>query len=174
MSTEKLDRLAAGRTYAEWFGLLDAWGAPGREFQAISSWLRESHQLSAWWAQKLIVEYEQARGIRPAGVRKDGTFTVGASKTVNVGVSRLYGAVLAERSSWLPDLSLRERTSRASKSARFDCADGTRVSFTFEAKGADKSALAVEHELIPDPERAEELKAFWQQRLAVLKTTLEP
>ncbi|MBM7787606.1 DUF4287 domain-containing protein [Tenggerimyces flavus] len=173
MGTEKLDRLAAGRTYAEWFGLLDEWGAPGQEFQEISAWLRQEHQLSAWWAQKLIVEYEQARGIRPAGARKDGTLTVGASKTVNVGVEQLYRAVTEDRESWLPDLELRERTSRTNKSTRFDNADGTRVSFTFEAKDTGKSAIAVEHELIPDPEQAQQLKQFWQQRLAALKTTLE-
>jgi hypothetical protein len=34
-----------------------------------------------WWARKLIVEHEQARGLREPGVRPDGIFTTGASNT---------------------------------------------------------------------------------------------
>ena len=63
---------ATGREREEWFGLLDEWGAPGRGFREISGWLVDEHGLSRWWAQKLIVEYEQARGLRPPGVRPDG------------------------------------------------------------------------------------------------------
>ena len=61
--------------------MLDAWGAAGRPYREIADWLTGQHDLSNWWAQKLIVEYEQARGLRPPGVRPDGTFEVSASKT---------------------------------------------------------------------------------------------
>jgi hypothetical protein len=30
---------ATGRNYAEWFQLLDAWGAPGRAYREIADWL---------------------------------------------------------------------------------------------------------------------------------------
>ena len=175
MGTDKAERLAAGRTYAEWFGLLDAWGAPGRAFREISAWLRDEHGLSQWWAQKLIVEYEQARGLRPAGARPDGTLTVGTSKTVNVPLERLYEAVVdpRQRQGWLPDEDLSERTTRPGKTARFDRGDGTRVSFTFEAKGDDKAIVAVEHERLADPETAERAKASWQESLDALKAKLE-
>jgi uncharacterized protein YndB with AHSA1/START domain len=175
MGTDKSERLAAGRTYAEWFGLLDAWGAPGRGFREISTWLREEHGLSQWWAQKLIVEYEQARGLRPAGARPDGTLTVGVSKTVNVPLESLYQAIVdpERRERWLPGEDLRERTTREAKSARFDRGDGTRVSFTFEAKGDDKAVVAVEHERLADPDTAQKAKAAWQERLEALKTALE-
>ncbi|MGH3757919.1 DUF4287 domain-containing protein [Actinophytocola sp.] len=168
-------RRATGRDHDEWFALLDRWGAPGRPFRAIADWLQGEHGLSDWWAQKLIVEYEQARGLRPPGVRPGGTFTVGTSKTVGVPVERLYRAVVdpEERERWLPGVVLRERTSRPPRSARFDWADGTRVSVTFEAKGDAKSQLAVEHERLADPETAQRTKAFWQERLAALKTVLD-
>ena|SRR6266508_6912405 len=81
-------RRVTGRDRAEWFELLDAWGAAGRPFREIADWLTGEHALSRWWAQKLIVEYEQARGLRPAGVRPSGTFAVTASKTVGVLVDR--------------------------------------------------------------------------------------
>lgn len=167
---------ATGRDYGEWFVLLDAWGAPGRPFRQISDWLEDEHGMSSWWAQKLIVEYEQDRGIRPAGVRPDGTFTVGTSKTISVPVDRLYTAVVDadQRSRWLTDVVLQERVATRSRSARFDWGDdGTRVSFTFDASGAAKSQVAVEHERLPDAEAAQKTKEFWKERLAALKSDLE-
>lgn len=167
---------ATGHDYAEWFAVLDEWGAPGRPFREIADWLAGEHRLSSWWAQKLIVEYEQARGLRPAGARPDGTFSCGASKTVAVPVSRLYQAFMEpkERERWLTGVTMRERTSRRDRSARFDWADGaTRISVTFEAKDAAKSQVTVEHERVPDAKSADAARAFWRERLAALKTMIE-
>lgn len=169
-------RRATGRGYDEWFALLDRWGAPRRAFREIADWLEGEHDVSRWWAQKLIVEYEQARGLRPPGVRPGGTFTVGTSKTVNVPATRLYEAVVdpQQREHWLPGAVLRERTSRSGRSARFDWSDdGTRVNATFEAKDAARSQLAVEHERLPDSETAQRTKTFWRERLTALKAVLE-
>lgn len=169
-------RRVAGRTYQEWFTLLDRWGAPGRPFREIADWLEGEHVLSSWWAQKLIVEYEQARGLRRPGVRPSGTFTVGASKTVAVAVERLYAAVVdpGERERWLPGAAMRERAVRPGRSARFDWADdGSRVNVAFEAKDDTKSQISLEHERLPDAETAQRTKTFWRERLAALKAHLE-
>jgi hypothetical protein len=169
-------RRATGRDRGGWFAVLDAWGAAGRPYQEIAAWLTGEHGLSSWWAQKLIVEYEQARGLRAAGVRPDGTFTVGASKTVAVPAERLYAAFVdAEvRELWLPGAAIRERTSQPGRSARFDWDDGaTRINVSVAAAGGAKSHAAVEHERLPDARAAEEAKAYWRERLDVLKTVLE-
>jgi hypothetical protein len=115
-------RRATGRDRDQWFGLLDAWGAAARPYREIADWLTREHDLSSWWAQKLIVEYEQARGLRSAGVRPDGTFSVTASKTVGVPVERLFEAFVDAklRKRWLPGAKMRERTSERGRSARFD------------------------------------------------------
>jgi hypothetical protein len=169
-------RRATGRDRGGWFAVLDAWGAAGRPYREIAAWLTGEHGLSSWWAQKLIVEYEQARGLRAAGVRPDGTFTVGASKTVAVPAERLYAAFVdAEvRELWLPGVAMRERTSQPGRSARFDWDDGaTRVNVSVAAAGEARSQAAVEHERLPDARAAEEAKAYWRERLDVLKTVLE-
>jgi len=169
-------RRATGRDRGGWFAVLDAWGAAGRPYREIAAWLTGEHGVSSWWAQKLIVEYEQARGLRAAGVRPDGTFTVGASKTVAVPAERLYAAFVdAEvRELWLPGVAMRERTSQPGRSARFDWDDGaTRVNVSVAAAGEARSQAAVEHERLPDTRAAEEAKAYWRERLDVLKTVLE-
>lgn len=170
-------RRATGRNREEWFAVLDAWGANGREYREIAGWLVAEHGLSNWWAQKLTVEYEQARGMRAPGVRRDGTFTVTASKTVAVPVVRLFEAFVDPevRDRWLPGAALRERTSQQAQSVRFDSDDhgGTRVNVGFTAQGDAKSEVGLEHAHLPDAEARDEARAYWRERLAALKTLLE-
>jgi uncharacterized protein DUF4287 len=169
-------RRATGRDRNEWFALLDEWGAAGRQFREIADWLRSEHDLSKWWAQKLIVEYEQARGLRPPGVRPDGTFEVSASKTVAAAVGRVFEAFVnaRQRRKWLTDGRMSLRTSQPGNSARFNWEDGsTRVNVDFIGKGPSRSTVAVSHQRLADAEKAETTKAMWKERLAELKSFLE-
>jgi hypothetical protein len=134
------------------------------------------HALTRWWAQKLIVEYEQARGLRPPGVRPDGTFEVSATKTMAVPVERLFDAFVntRQRKKWLTDARMSLRTSQPSRSARFDWEDGvTRVNVEFMDKGPAKSTVAVAHERLADGDEAETTKVMWKERLAELESFLE-
>jgi hypothetical protein len=161
--------------WEEWFNLLDDWGATERPHPEIARWLQDEKGIDGWDAQAVTVSYERARGLRAVGEKADG-FSITASKTVAVPVDRLYDAFVDEamRESWLPDDELRERTATKPKSARFDLGDGTtRVIVGFEDKGAAKSLVALEHARLPDAEEAERRRAYWRERLAVLKSQLE-
>ena len=172
ISAEKV-RERTGHTWNEWFALLDAWGAAEREHPEIAAWLRSEHGVPGWWAQGVTVEYEKARGLRPVGGDRDGTHNAGASKTVAVPVERLYDAFM-DLEQWAPGAPLRERTAKPSRTARYDWGDGsTRVIAGFEAKGEAKSTVAISHERLPDAESAEQMKAYWRERLAVLKAVLD-
>jgi uncharacterized protein YndB with AHSA1/START domain len=169
-------RRATGRDRREWFGVLDAWGAAGRPYRQIADWLRSEHGLSSWWAQKLIVEYEQARGLRPPGVRRDGTFEVSASRTVAAPVERVLTAFLdaALRERWLPGAAMHERASRSKQALQFDWQDdGSRVVVGVTAKGTAKSEVSVQHVRLPNAKAAAEMKRYWRERLASLKALLE-
>jgi uncharacterized protein YndB with AHSA1/START domain len=169
-------RRATGRDRDEWFALLDRWGAGSREYRAIADWLTGEHGVSRWWAQKLIVEYQQARGSRAPGVRPDGTFEVSASKTVAVPVERLFDAFVNshQRRKWLTDGRMSLRTSEPGRSARFTWESGaTRVNVGFIAKGSAKSTVTVAHERLADADEAETTKARWKERLIGLKAFLE-
>ena len=91
ISAEKV-RERTGRTWNQWFTLLDEWGGAQREHGEIAAWLGAEHGVPGWWAQGITVEYEKARGLRPPGGDRDGTMNAGASKTVAVPVERLYEA----------------------------------------------------------------------------------
>lgn len=167
---------ATGRDRSEWFELLDAWGARGRPYAEISSWLTEKHDVSRWWAQKLIVEYEQERGVRPPGIRRDGSFEVGASKTVAVPVETLFESFTdaKRRKKWLADGHMRLQSSQPGRSARFGWEDGsTRVVVDFAAKGPSKAMVSVLHQKLPDADIAATTKLQWRERLNELRSVLE-
>lgn len=168
-------RRATGRDREGWFALLDGWGAQGCDYREISDWLRAEHNVSRWWAQKLTVEYEQSRGLRAPGVRRDGTFEVSASKTVAVPVDFLFDAFKdsRRRKSWLTDGKMSLETSQPDRSAHFTWEDGTtRVKVGFVDKGS-KSTVAVVHDRLPDADIAATTKIMWKKRLAELESYLE-
>jgi hypothetical protein len=170
-------RERTGRGWEEWFDLLDEAGGTEMSHREMARWLaeREGEHVLAWNVQAIVGSYERARKGRQVGEHEDG-FTVTASKTVAVPVETLYAAFVepAQRERWLPDGDLRERTTIAPRSARFDWGDGaTRVHVAFAAKGDAKSTAALSHERLPDGAEAERMKAFWRERVAGLKEVLE-
>ena len=149
--------------------------AASRSHTAIARWLREEHGVDSWYSQSITVGYERARGLRAPGEHADG-FAVRASKTIAVPVERLFEAFDddALREQWLPGGALRLRTATAPKSARYDWEDGsTRVNVGFTDKGDAKSNVWLSHERLPDADTADEMKAWWRERLSTLKSQLE-
>lgn len=166
---------STGRGWQEWFRVLDEWGAASRSHTEIARWLRDEHGVAGWYSQSITVGYERARGLRAPGQRPDG-FAISASRTIAVPVERLFEAFDDEslRGRWLPAADLTLRTATAPKSARYDWEDGsTRVIVGFEAVDEVKSKVALSHERLPDAETADEMKAWWRQRLGALKSQLE-
>ena len=170
-------RQRTGRGWEEWFDLLDEAGAADMSHREIARRLaaEQGADLLAWNVQAVVGSYERARKGRRVGEHEDG-FTVTASKTVAVPIERLYSAFVdpGQRARWLPDAELRERTTIAPRSARFDWGDGaSRVHVALSAKGDAKATAALTHERLPDGREAERMKAYWRERVAGLKEVLE-
>ena len=158
-----------------WFALLDDWGAPGRPYREIADWLTTEQGLSAWWAQKVIVEYEQARGLRDPGRRRDGTFAAGASRTIAADAERVRSAFVdpVVRARWLPAVGADVRSGETGRTVRRDLADGTRLQATLDVSGPGRTAVAVEQSRLTDPDAVGPAKAYWKERLAALRSLLE-
>ena len=166
---------ATGRGHAEWFGILDAWGATAHNHTEIARWLSENHGTPGWWTQNITVSYERARGMRKPGQMADG-FTVSVTRTVAVDAAAALEAFTSAtvRGSWLPDAPMRQRPTRAAHTARFDWADPpSRVVVALVPKDGSRSTVAVAHEQLPDAATAERFKASWRGWLGTLKTVLE-
>jgi hypothetical protein len=174
-ASEKALTKATGHGWGHWLGVLDGWGAASRPHGENVRQLIDQEGVPGWHAQAITVGYERARGLRAPGQRKNG-FAVTAAKTIAVPVERLFQAFHDEtlRERWLPGAEMRLRTATPPKGARFDWEDGsTRVVVWFEKVDAAKSRMALEHEKLPDAESADEMKAWWRERVAALKTLLE-
>jgi len=166
---------ATGRDHAEWFALLDAWGATERGHTEIARWLSDTHGVHGWWTQSITVAYERARGLRARHQMRDG-YSVSVSRTVGVNATRALEAFTSapRRARWLPDAPLRQRPTRALLTARFDWSEPpSRVVVTIIAKGDTKAIVAVTHEQLADADSAERLKTAWRGWLDRLKATLE-
>lgn len=167
-------RERTGRGWEEWFDLLDEWGGPTLTHRELARRVAAHLDIDplAWNAQAITASYERSRGLREAGQREDG-FAISVQRTLPTTVERLYDAVTDPdaRSGWLPQ-PLHERTATRPKSARFDWPDGrSRVHATFEQAG-DKSRVTIEHARLADAHEAEQMKAFWRDRLAALTQQL--
>ena len=96
-------RKGSGKTWDEWLGILDAWGAKDRTHTEIARHVARDHGVPGWWAQTVAVGYERARGMRKPNTNVGGERYVTVSKTVNVPVEELFAAMAEppRRNRWL-------------------------------------------------------------------------
>ena len=173
--SDEVVRERTGKTWDEWFAVLDGWGATERSHPEIARWLDAEFGIGGWWSQGVTVEYERERGMRDY-YQQGRDYTASASKTVNVPIEKLFDAFAddAARDRWIAGRPLRVRTARPHRSIRFDVDDGAgRVIADFTAKSDAKSMVAIQHERLPDRAATDAAKRWWTERLAALKATLE-
>lgn len=169
MSDAAIER-GTGKTWDEWFALLDAWGAASRNHAEIARHLYETYGIDGWWAQGVTVGYERARGMRTVHERPDG-FSMNASKTFPVPLERLFSSLVEEdeRTQWLDGIELRLRTSQPNRSARFDVLTADRrLAVNFLARGDSKAAVQFQMERLPQAEDVTTWKAIWKTQFDYL------
>jgi uncharacterized protein YndB with AHSA1/START domain len=152
-----------GRTWAEWVKTLDAAGAAGMPHREIARHVA-SLGTPSWWTQMVTVGYERIRGLRARGQQRGGSYQVSRSRTFPVSVETLFDAFANARTRrrWLP-VKVTVRTARPHRTLRMTWEGGTLALFGFTAKGGPKSAVAVEHQKLPDRAAAQALKTAWDE-----------
>ena len=165
---------ATGKGHAEWFGILDAWGATDHTHTEIARWLSETQGTPGWWIQNITVSYERARGMRARHQMANG-FSISVTRTVDVEPELALAAFTDEalRADWL-SVPMRQRPTRARNTARFDWDEPpSRIVVSLAPKGDDRTTITVGHEQLPDAEAGQQFKVRWREWLADLKTVLE-
>lgn len=165
-----------GRTWAEWFSLLDKAGAKQMGHKAIVAHLGDRHRnLNGWWRQMITVAYERARGKRHKHQTPEG-YQVSSSRTLEVPLELLYAAWTDRdtRDQWLPDAAFSIRKATPEKSLRLAWEDGSsRVDVSFSWKGESRSQVTVDHRRLPNAAEAKRMKSYWKLRLNQLQAALE-
>lgn len=164
-----------GKSWQEWFDILDQAGATEMDHKGIVAYLNENQDISPWWQQHVTVAYEQERGLRQVHEMPDG-YQISRSKTIAATVPSLFAAWQEAdlRRQWLGEVSFDTRSTREGKNLRLNWKEppGT-VEVSFYSKGTGKSQVTVQHSKLDSPQQAEEMKDYWSQALTRLKKMLE-
>jgi len=165
-----------GKSWAEWFALLDAAGAAELDHKGIVAVLAQRHGVGPWWQQMVTVAYEQARGKNGNATTDDG-FQVDVSKVLELPLAKLFRfwAEPAERNKWLADDRFSIHKATASKSIRARWGRGvSRIDVDFCEKGPSKSQVTVQHNRIETSDAAEQMKAYWAKKIRALEALTRP
>ncbi|MGO1511065.1 MAG: DUF4287 domain-containing protein [Actinomycetaceae bacterium] len=176
-ASEQKVREETGRSREEWFGLLDAEDATGWDHTSIARWLRDEHGVDGWWAQGVTVAYEQARGLRSPGQRRDGAWEASASKTLYVSAHNLWPYLVDDdvRSEWVPG---HHELTGATEPTSVRLRDGDeKITLRIDplepgADGRHKVRLAVQHTGLASGDEIPARKEFWKDAFRVLADRL--
>lgn len=159
-----------GMDWYGWFKLLDKAEAAKLPHKDIANLLYNKHKVPGWWCQMVAVEYERARGLRDKHEQAEG-FSVSASKTIDVPLSKLFAAVAndATRKKWFPWGAFKPSSQTKDKYFRGAWKDGARLEINFYAKGASKSQIAVQVNKMAKKSDVEKERAAWKKALEKLE-----
>lgn len=175
-ASDETVKAKSGKTWAEWFKILDKAGAKKWEHAEISLFLHEKQKVSGWWSQMISVGYEHERGIRQKFQKCDGEFAASGSRTMNVPLAKVYLAWVDEtlRRKWLRDGDMEITTATKDKSIRAKWNGGaSRVSILFYGKGPQKSQVTVDHMKLADSKESAQMRTYWFEALNRAQKLLE-
>jgi uncharacterized protein YndB with AHSA1/START domain len=164
-----------GKTWKEWFAILDQAGARKMNHQEIVKYLNTKQGVGPWWQQMVTVTYEQARGLREKHQKPEG-YQISVSRTIKTPLAKLFKAVADEkaRKAWLPEDGLTLRKATPNKSVRITWNDGkSSLEINFYSKDDHKSQVVVQHSKLPDAKASAKMKAYWAKALDRLRASLE-
>ncbi|HET8646971.1 MAG TPA: DUF4287 domain-containing protein [Vicinamibacteria bacterium] len=183
-------REKTGRSLAEWFDVLDAFGAADKGHTASARHLREDHGVPSWHCQMITVEYERARGLRSPNQSCDGDFQVSVSRTLAatvVQVARAF-AEARQRRRWLQGAD--PRLARALEAAltadprremKLKTPQDARLRYRWEestveirvtGKPGGKAAIVAANTGLADAGDVERRRQAWSEALAGLRQHL--
>ncbi|HSE37977.1 MAG TPA: SRPBCC domain-containing protein [Blastocatellia bacterium] len=185
-----------GKSWDEWFSILDSRGGVAQGRRAINDFLYKECKLDPWWCATINIEYEASRGV----IEKDGKpkgYTICVTKMIAAPVDKAYEA-------WATSEGLNQWFSTNNKAevsdgGRYSNADGdtgaykrvrkdkdlrftwenpahsstTLVDVVFQDKGKGKTGVMITHDRIQKREEADGLREGWARALDRLKTLLE-
>jgi hypothetical protein len=162
-----------GKTWPEWFSILDAAGAAELDHREIVK-LLDSHDIGPWWRQMVTVAYERARGKRQVHEKATG-FSADVSRTVSATLEAAYGAweKPTRRKKFLTE-AISFSTRRDGKTLRFGWPESTsRVSVAFTARSKTRTQVVITHEKLKSERDVTRMKAFWSEALDRMQALVE-
>jgi hypothetical protein len=174
VSTDAVAR-RTGKSWDDWFEVLDSAGAATLDQRGIIAILAQKHGIGPWWQQMIAVGYESLRSKSDKPPSSDG-FHIASSCTLDAPLPRVFRLWndSSERARWLADDRFVVRATKADKVIRARWGKGTsHVAVSF-AERAGRTEVSVEHHQIESRSAAEQMKAYWEKKLGLLDRALSP
>jgi hypothetical protein len=163
---------ATGKIWKEWFSILDKAGKKKMNHKDLVQFLKDNYDVSMWWQQSIVVQYELARGLREPHQKPDG-YQISRSKTISASPENLYSAFekLNIRKKWLKDVDITITSANPPKSLRGKWLnDKILIDVAFYEKSPDKTQVVVQNNKVKSANEAEKLKKYWENSLIKLDT----
>src|SRR3989344_3533531 len=165
MSDKKV-RSKTGKTWTEWFAVLDKEGAVTMPHKDIALMLSSKYKVPDWWCQMVTVVYEQEKDLRKLNETATG-YQSSVSKTFNLPAAKLYNAWSdeKERTKWLSKRGITITTAHKNRVIRAKWLDGkSRLNIDFYTKMSGVQ-MVVQHNKIASEAAAKKLKVYWKEAL---------
>ena len=165
---------STGKTWSEWFSILNKAGAKKMEHKEIAEYLSVKQSVPGWWSQMVTVQYEQEVKGRKLHETTSG-FQISKSKTLPFSMTKVFIAVQSssKRKIWLKDPDFKISKAIKNKSIRGKWIDGkTNIEFQFYSKDKNRTQLVVQLNKINSSKEAEKLKKYWEMNLKILQDKL--
>ena len=166
---------ATGKTWDEWFKILNKKGAADMPHKDIARMLFDEGQItSGWWCQTVTVGYEQKIGRRVWGQTSTGHFAVTTSVTLPGNIDGVLAAWedLADGKTAFNGLKI-DKSPRISATEkwrywRVRLEDESKISVNIGMKNGEQVLLSINHDNLKDKNQADEWKKFWVKFLTQL------
>lgn len=166
---------STGKTWKNWFSLLNKAGAKKMEHKDIAQLLYKKYGLSGWWSQMVTVQYEQEIKGRKKHETASG-FQISKSITLSAPVNKIFNTINSplKRIEWLNDPAITITKSTKDKSIRGKWSDKkANIEFQLYPQEIIKTQVVVQQSRIKSAKEAEAMKTYWGKQLNNLKRYLE-
>jgi len=166
---------ATGKTWSEWFSILNKAGAKKMEHKTVAELLYKRYGLSLWWSQMVTVQFEQEIKGRKRHETATG-YQISKSITLDSSIAKIFHSINSpiKRVIWLKDPGIIITKSNKDKSIRAKWVDGkTNIEVQLYLKDDFKIQVVVQHNKLNSAKEAEQIKKYWGKQLNNLKKYLE-
>jgi len=162
-----------GKSWIQWFRLLDKSGAARMDHKGIVRLLGARHGIGPWWRQMVTVEYERARGLRVRNQNALG-YSVSVSRTLSTDLKRLYTATseLRTRRRWFPKGTLKITSRTENRYLRGAWNGEARLEINFYEKADGKAQIVIQVNRLRREEDVERERGDWKRALVKLDLLL--
>ena len=160
---------ATGRTYEQWYELLDKAGGRELSHQEIARWLGSQGIESGWWCQSITGSYERHIGRRVEGQTCDGDFKTSASKTLDATLDEVLRRWCAQvqGQTEFNGVPLVDEPAVAGNGRwrywRAKLADGGRVTVSITHASSGKTSFGLSHDKLGSRDDVESWKTYWRK-----------